>query len=143
MRNPRRNSLHISCVALAATLAFSCNGSRDKLLADLQSPRPEERALAVKKLADQREPDDLVLFTRAAKDPTAMVRGEAISALGKSQDPRVVDLLGELLGDPDEGVQGKAAMALAEIKSDKSKAYLTLQYARRGRSTRLANVQAL
>ncbi len=55
----------------------------------------------------------------------------------------MVDLLGELLEDPDETVQGNAAMALAHFKSDKSKAYLTSQYGRRGPSTRAAIVQAL
>ena len=55
----------------------------------------------------------------------------------------MVDLLGELLQDADEQVQARAAMALAQIKSDKSKAYLTSQYARRSRPTRLAIVQAL
>ncbi len=127
---------------IALSLA-ACTGSRDKLLADLQSARPEERALAVKKLAEQGKPDDLVLFTRAAKDPVAIVRGEAVAALASSQDQRVVDLLGELLADADEGVQAKAAAALAELKSDKSKAYLTNQYARRGRDTRIAIVRAL
>jgi len=134
-----------STLLIIASLAVSagCDGSRDKLLADLQSPRPEERALAVKKLAAQGKPEDLVLFTRAAKDLNAIVRGEAAGALGRSQDPRVVDLLGELLEDQDEDVQAKAAMALAEIKTDKSTGYLTLQYGRRGRSTRIAIVQAL
>lgn len=130
-------------LVLAVLAVVSCDGSRDKLLADLQSPRPEERALAVRKLAQQGHPDDLVLFTRAAKDPSAIVRGEAAGALAKSQDPRVVDLLGDLLEDADEDVQSKAAMALAEIKTDKSKGYLTVQYARRSRRTRLAIVQAL
>ncbi|HEY8207708.1 MAG TPA: HEAT repeat domain-containing protein [Myxococcaceae bacterium] len=120
-----------------------CGGSHDKLIADLQGPRPEQRALAVQKLAAQGNPDDLVLFTRAAKDLAPVVRAEAADALGKSQDLRVVDLLGELLQDPDEQVQARAAMALAQIKSDKSKAYLTSQYARRSRPTRMAIVQAL
>lgn len=127
----------------AASLLLGCDGSRDQLLAHLQSTRPEERAVAVRKLADQAKPEDLVLFTRAAKDTAPIVRAEAATALGHSPDPRVVDLLGELLGDPDEDVQGRAAMALAQIKSDKAKAYLTLQYARRGRSTRHAIVEAL
>ena len=65
------------------------------------------RALAVKKLAEQGNADDLVLFTRAAKDLASIVRGEAAAALGKSQDPRVVDLLGELLEDSDEDVQAR------------------------------------
>ncbi|MBS1149331.1 MAG: lyase HEAT-like repeat protein [Myxococcaceae bacterium] len=129
--------------AIALALLCSCNGGRDKLIGDLQSTRPDERATAVKKLADQGRSEDLVLFTQAAKDPVAIVRAEAITALGKSQDARVVDLLGEALGDPSEEVQAKAAMALAGIRSDKAKAYLTLQYSRRGRSTRLVIVQAL
>ncbi|MHB8878749.1 MAG: HEAT repeat domain-containing protein [Myxococcaceae bacterium] len=131
------------CAFAALITLAACPGSRDKLLADLQSPRPEARALAVKQLAGQGRTEDLVLFTQAAKDPAAVVRGEAIAALGKSQDARVVDLLGELLGDPDDAVQAKAAMALAEIKGDKAKAYLTLQYGRRSRATRQAIVQAL
>ncbi|MGE6759092.1 HEAT repeat domain-containing protein [Corallococcus interemptor] len=128
---------------LALTLLVGCNGNRDQLLAEIQDPRPETRAAAVRKLAEQNNPDDLVLFTRAAKDLSAFVRGEAAGALGESQDSRVVDLLGELLEDPDEAVQGKAALALAKVKNDKAKAYLTLQYGRRGRATRQVIVQAL
>ncbi|MCP3103938.1 HEAT repeat domain-containing protein [Myxococcus sp. K15C18031901] len=128
---------------LMLALVVGCNGSRDQLLADLQSPRPEVRALAVKKLAEQGNADDLVLFTRAAKDLSAIVRAEAAAALGASQDPRIVDLLGELLEDSDEEVQGRAAMALSKVKNDKAKAYLTLQYGRRGRTTRQVIVQAL
>src|SRR6185436_8589186 len=105
-------------------LIAACDGSRDKLLADLQSPRSEERAQAVKKLAVQAKPEDVVLFTRAAKDLASIVRGEAAGALGRSQDARVVDLLGELLEDSDEDVQAKAAMALAQFKSDKATSYL-------------------
>lgn len=128
---------------MAAVFVAACDGNRDELLANLQSIQPEERAVAVKKLSEQGRADDLVLFTRAAKDTASVVRAEAATALGQSQDSRVVDLLGELLGDPDETVQAKAAMALAQIKSDKAKAYLTVQYARRGRSTRHAIVEAL
>jgi HEAT repeat protein len=130
-------------VVLALLVSAGCSGSRDQLLADLQSPRPEVRALAVKKLAEESRSEDLALFTRAAKDMASIVRGEAAVALGKSQDARVVDLLGELLEDSDVDVQGKAAMALAQVKNDKAKAYLTLQYGRRGRQTRQVIVQAL
>ncbi|SES84736.1 HEAT repeat domain-containing protein [Stigmatella erecta] len=130
-------------VVLTLGLAPACQGNRDQLLADLQSPRPEVRAQAVQSLAKQGNADDLVLFTRSAKDMASIVRGEAAEALGGSQDPRVVDLLGELLEDPDESVQGRAAMALSKIKNDKAKAYLTLQYSRRARNTRQIIVQAL
>src|SRR2546430_16268216 len=104
----------VAVALCTAAACVACNGSRDKLLADLQSTRPEERALAVKKLAEMGKSEDLVLFTSAAKDPAPIVRGEAIAALGKSQDPRVGDLLGDLLADPEEEVQAKAAMALVE-----------------------------
>ncbi|WP_224240758.1 HEAT repeat domain-containing protein [Hyalangium gracile] len=130
-------------VVLTLLLLAGCQGNRDQLLADLQSPRPEVRAQAVKALAKQGNAEDLVLFSRAAKDVAAIVRGEAAAALGESQDARVVDLLGELLEDPVEDVQGRAAMALAKVKNDKAKAYLTLQYGRRGRKTRQVIVQAL
>jgi HEAT repeat protein len=136
-----RFALPLLCAV--ALLSAGCDNGRDRLLADLQSVRPEDRALAVKKLAQQAKPEDLILFTRAAKDQAAVVRSEAVVALGRSQDPRVVDLLGELLGDPDDAVQERAALALAEIKNDKAKAYLTMQYARRGRATRQAIVQGL
>lgn len=139
MRTGVRFLLTVLCLVVVA----GCKGNRDQLLADLQSPRPEVRALAVKKLAEQGNPDDLVLFTRAAKDLASIVRAEAAEALGESQDPRVVDLLGELLEDSDESVQGHAAMALSKVKGDKAKAYLTLQYGRRGRATRQVIVQAL
>lgn len=141
-RHLRRWEGVIPLAALVLCCA-SCNGSRDRFLADLQSPRPEERAAAVKKLAAIAKTEDLVLFTQAAKDPAAIVRREAASVLGKSQDPRVVDLLGELLGDADEEVQARAAMALAEVRNDKAKAYLTSQYGRRGQATRQVIVQAL
>ncbi len=127
----------------ALVVTASCQGGRDKLIADLQSPRPDERALAVKKLAERFDADDLGLFTQAARDPVAIVRAEAMVALGKSSDSRVVDLLGEALGDPDDDVQARAAVALAGVKSDKARAYLTLQYGRRGRATRMVIVQAL
>lgn len=133
-----RTGLVVGFVALAA-----CSSGRDKLIADLQGTRPEVRALAVKKLAEHFNPDDVSLFTQAARDPVAIVRAEAMAALGKSQDPRVVDLLGEALADPDEQVQLSAAASLATIRTDKARAYLTLQYSRRGRSTRVAIVQAL
>lgn len=120
-----------------------CPGGRDKWLAQLQSPRPDERAIAVKKLAERYDSDDLPLFTQAARDPVGMVRAEAMVALGKSNDPRVVDLLGEALGDPDEDVQVAAAKALAIIRNDKARGYLTLQYSRRGRSTRQVIVEGL
>lgn len=129
--------------ALAALLLAGCSGGRDKTLAELQSPRPEVRALAVKQLSDRFEPEDVSLFTQAARDPASIVRAEAMVALGKTQDNRVVDLLSEALSDPDELVQQRAAAALASFKTDKARSYLTLQYSRRGRSTRLAIVEAL
>ncbi len=129
--------------ALVAVLFVGCSGGRDKTLADLQSPRPEVRALAVRRLAERFEAEDVSLFSQLARDPVSIVRAEAMTALGKTQDSRVVDLLGEALADPDEQVQQAAAAALASFKTDKARSYLTLQYSRRGRTTRMAIVQAL
>lgn len=143
MRLPTVHGREGATVGVLAVLLSCCDGGRDKLLAQLQSPQPEERAQALGRLAEQNRSEDLILFTQAAKDPSAIVREQAIAGLGRSQDPRVVDLLGELLGDPDEGVQVRAALALAEFKGEKSRGYLTLQYTRRGRSTRHAIVRAL
>lgn len=126
-----------------ALFVLGCNGGRDKWIADLQAKRPEDRATAVKKLAEHFNADDVGLFTQAARDPVPFVRAEAMTALGKSQDPRVVDLLAEALGDPEERVQSAAAYALASVKSDKARTYLTLQYGKRGRNARVVIVQAL
>ncbi len=133
--------LVLTVCVLAALIG--CDGGRDQLLANLQSDRPEERASAVRKLGEKNRSDDLVLFTRAAKDTSPFVRGEAAAALGKSGDARVVDLLGDLLADPDEHVQAAAAKALAKLKTPKAESYLRLQYARRGRATRQAIVEGL
>lgn len=130
-------------IAAVVLLFAACPEGRDKWIAQLQSPRPDDRAIAVKKLAEKFDSDDLSLFTQAARDPVGMVRAEAMGALAKSNDPRVVDLLGEALGDPDDDVQVAAARALAVIRNDKARGYLTLQYSRRGRSTRQVIVEAL
>ncbi len=136
----------MSVRAVASGLALvllGCNGGRDKWIADLQAKRPEDRATAVKKLAERFNADDVSLFTQAARDPVPFVRAEAMTALGKSQDPRVVDLLAEALGDPEERVQSAAAYALASVRTDKATTYLTLQYGKRGRNARYVIVQAL
>lgn len=138
-----RASTLLAAACLVAVALSACSGGRDKTLAELQSPRPEVRALAVKRLAEKFESDDVSLFSQAARDPAAIVRAEAMAALGKTQDPRIVDLLGEALADPDEQVQQRAAAALASFKTDKARSYLTLQYSRRGRTTRTAIVKAL
>lgn len=135
-------SVRAACLCVCLGLV-SCSGDRDKYLAQLQSPQPDVRAIAVKKLAEKYDSDDLPLFTQSARDPVGMVRAEAMMALGKSNDARVVDLLGEALGDPDEVVQVAAARALANVRNDKARAYLTLQYSRRGRSTRQVIVEGL
>jgi cellulose synthase operon protein C len=138
-----RRALSALVAVLVPVFAASCSGGRDKTLADLQSARPEVRALAVKRLSEKFETEDVSLFSQAARDPVSIVRAEAMTALGKTQDARIVDLLGEALADPDEQVQQAAAAALASFKTDKARSYLTLQYSRRGRTTRMAIVQAL
>jgi HEAT repeat protein len=146
----RRLGLRVRCGAsrwrsalFAATLLLACDKSRETLLAGLQSPRPSDRVWALKKLSEQGRAEDLVLFLRAARDPAAAVRAVAAESLGATRQPQVVDTLSDLLLDSDEAVQGKAAMALGELRTEKAKAYLLAQFARRGRSTRHSIVQAL
>ena len=103
----------------------------------------EERALAVKRLADLGRANDLVLIRRAAQDPAPAVRAEAAAALGRRREQGAADLLAELLRDPDEAVQVSAATAMAEIGGEKARAYLVVRYGQAGRSIRRAIVQAL
>ena len=79
----------------------------------------------------------------AARDTVARGRAGEVIARGKTEDPRSVDLLGEALADPEEQVQQAAAAALASFRTDKARSYLTLQYSRRGHTTRMAIVRAL
>jgi HEAT repeat protein len=131
------------CAVGLGLLLLDCSSGRDKWIADLQSSRPEQRANAVRSLAERFSDDDLVLYTQAARDPSALVRAEAVGAIGKSSNPGVLDHLGEALADPDEVVQARAAMSLAAARNDKARSYLSLQYGRRGRTTRILIVQAL
>jgi HEAT repeat protein len=103
----------------------------------------EERAIAVKRLADLGKASDLVLIRHAAQDPAPSVRAEAAAALGRRREQGAADLLAELLRDPDEAVQASAATALAEIGGEKARAYLVVRYGQAGRSIRRAIVQAL
>ena len=118
-------------------------GSRDRLLSKLQSAHPEERAAAVKALAESGSPKDAVLVYRAAKDPSPVVRSEAAAALGRRRDEGSVEILAELLEDADEGVQASAAMAMAQLSGEKARQPLEARYARAGRNTRRAIARAL
>jgi HEAT repeat protein len=138
-----RTGRYTPCAAALLALLAGCDRGRDRVLSDVQSQRPEERAAGIRNLSLRAKAEDLAIFTRGARDPAAIVRAESAEALGRTRDPKQVDVLGELLNDPDEAVQARAAMALAAIRSDKAKAYLISQYARRGRATREVIVQAL
>ncbi|HEX4802559.1 MAG TPA: HEAT repeat domain-containing protein, partial [Myxococcaceae bacterium] len=72
-----------------------------------------------------------------------IVRAEAAAALGRRGEKSSTDLLAELLEDSDQSVQSKAAVALAQLGGDQPRARLSARYARAGRSTRTAIVQAL
>ena len=121
----------------------ACAGERDGLLSQLQSDRPEKRAAAVRRLGEIGHANDLPLIRHAALDPAAIVRAEAATALGRRGEKSSTDLLAELLEDSDQSVQAKAAVALAQLGGDEPRARLSARYARAGRSTRIAIVQAL
>jgi HEAT repeat protein len=130
---------------LAAALAFecACDTERDRLLAQFQSARPEERASAVKNLADLGGAKDIVLILQAAKDPAPIVRAEAAAGLGRRRDESAIDVLAELLQDPDESVEESAATAMAQLRGEKVRGYLAARYVRSGGSMRRVIVEAL
>ena len=76
-------------LALGAGLClWGCSGGRDRWIAELQNNRPEQRALAVKKLAEHFSDDDLVLFTQAARDPVAHRARRGHRRAGQQRRPR-------------------------------------------------------
>ena len=129
----------------AALLALrpACARERDGLLLQLQSDRPERRAAALRRLGEIGNAKDLPLIRHAAMDPVPIVRAEAAGALGRRGENSSADLLAELLEDADESVQARAAASLARLGGDQPRARLSARYARAGRSTRMAIVQAL
>ena len=67
--------LGVSLLAFTILLA-ACNGGRDKLIADLQSSRPEERANAVKKLRAA----DVRVSIFIDPDPAQVAESRAVGA---------------------------------------------------------------
>lgn len=139
MSSPSRNIR----AALALLAVAGCDRERDRLIADLENPRPELRASALARLSAMEREEDLPHVLRRTSDTSAMVRRTAAEALGRTTDLRAIDVLGDLLGDSDDDVQAAAAASLARFKSDKARAYLLTAYGRRGPQTRAAIVRAL
>jgi len=60
------------------------------------------------------------IFIEALKHPEAEVREDAVAALSKIQDARVVPLLVEMLHDPVRDVRKQALQALAELRDQRA-----------------------
>src|SRR5262249_15517166 len=138
-RPPSAPAMRASCLLaawLAVGLALTGCGERERTLELLNSRQAPERAGALKRLAQRPAPGALPLFSQAARDPSALVRAEAATALGRSGDPRVVDLLTELANDADDEVQVRAVGALAQFSTERASAALRLQFQRGGRRAR-------
>ncbi|MDR0965533.1 MAG: HEAT repeat domain-containing protein [Myxococcales bacterium] len=122
--------------ALALCLSAAC-GEREQLReAASKAERPEQRALALQKLAKDPTPNDYALFFQATRDPSATVREVAIEHLHLDDGPRIPDLLGALLDDPVPEVQTYAIKGLLHRLTPKKLAYLRNAYARKGTATR-------
>ena len=84
------------------------------LLDGLDDPDPSVRLVTILQAADLAQ-DHSIVFARAAADPDASVRLEAVRALeGESAAP-AVNALVDRLDDEDEDVAEAAATSLAEI----------------------------
>ncbi len=84
-------------VAALLILGSSCDASRDKLLLQLQSARPAERAAAVRNIARRGNVEDVALFRRAAVDPSAVVSLRAYAREGDTLVVVRLDRLGRSL----------------------------------------------
>ncbi|MFN0062817.1 MAG: HEAT repeat domain-containing protein [Myxococcaceae bacterium] len=132
------------CAWLVCLAGIACGRSRGELLAFLESDQPELRAQAVRELAQRAVSDDLILFTHAAHDPSALVRAETTQALAKLRTKGAIDLLGELLSDGDTRVQLRAAEALSRFEGDRrAQAYLVSRFQRATRDARAAIADAM
>jgi HEAT repeat protein len=76
---------------------------------------PLARVTALAALARLGSPAALESLVREASDPEAWVQAEAVAALGRLSDARVVAPLAGLLGDEDPAVGGVAASALVQL----------------------------
>jgi hypothetical protein len=106
-------------VVLCLALALGCQGNRDQLLADLQSPRPEVRAEAVKSLAKQGNADDLTSFLHLNADhitPAVGIRTPRVLRCVPNETVVVTGTDPTINATTGKPCRGKAAaQALAEL----------------------------
>lgn len=102
-----------AAAALAIALALAACGR-----GDLDSPVPERRAAAVRRLAGRGDAADLPVLLVAQRDPSPLVRRAAAEAFARRGGASGADALGPLLLDPDPAVACAAAAGLGAMASE-------------------------
>ncbi|HUL60732.1 MAG TPA: HEAT repeat domain-containing protein [Anaeromyxobacteraceae bacterium] len=136
-RSPPAAARFAAALAVAA-LAGGCGRG------DLDSPIPERRAAAVRRVASRGGRGDLPVLLVAQRDSSALVRRAAAEAFAARGGPGAAEALGALLGDPDPDVVGIAAAGLASMgKEPRTKEVLLAGYGRASPAGRAQIAEAL
>ncbi len=99
---------------------------------------------AVQELGDTRSPMVVADLAEMLEDPSADIREEAVTALGKIGDPEALDILLRTLEDPHQAdLAPQIARALRRIRSPKSVDALTRQLREGDHETKAESVRAL
>lgn len=105
-------------IIVAITIFFSCVSESAQLRRQLQSPEPEVRADAAKRLGELRDKEAVPQLIALVRDTVPVVRFEAVLALGRIGAREAVKPIFEVAkGDKRDDVAMAATKALADIGS--------------------------
>jgi aminopeptidase N len=105
-------------VEIAATIGkLRTNAARDALLAATRHAHPKVRRAAADALGTYREPEVATALLALRDDPSYFVCASALTALGKTRDPRAFDVLARAITERswNEQIASGAARGLAEL----------------------------
>lgn len=91
----------------------------DELVKQLNSPDPNQRALALAELVHEAG-SAVPVLTEALASPDVRLRTQAAQALAEIADPASADAFFQALSDSDEAVRARAAQGLARIKDQRA-----------------------
>ncbi len=132
-----------STSTVAGAWTFDWAGHAEVDAADLQSPDPAKRIVAVKQLAKYDSALTETYLIAALDDSNDGVRLAAATALGDAGSLAAVQRLIGWLGDPDPGHKATAATALGQIGGPDATAALTRSLGDPDPTVRQATVRAL
>ena len=119
--------------------------ARDALVAGLAHPHPKVRRAVADALGNYRDPAVATALLARRNDASYFVVASALTALGKTRDPRAFDALAGALREPSwsETIAAGAARGLAELADPRALEPLTATLAGRPEPLRRATVGAL